>query len=805
VNELIQNLRYGLRSLAKSPGFTIVALATLAIGIGANTAIFGFLYAMLLRPLPFAEPDRLVIGRATFLPQTRTNPVAAPDYRDYRDSSDVFETLAAIRGFPIESTVSGGMEAERLASTSVSRSLFAALRVTPQLGRGFSAEEDLPGGAPAVIISHGYWQRRFGGSPQALGQLLAVDGNPRTIVGVMPASFHFLLSVDLWFPMNADSASQMARRFHNWILLGRLKPGVSLLRAQSQIDSISRHLEARYPDSNRGKGLSLVPLHAMLVERTERTLLILMAAVGTVLLIACANVAGLLLARGAGRRTEFALRAALGASASRILRQVLTESLLLAGGGAVLGLGLGALLQRVGASAMPPQVLGGWTIRLDTAVVAFVMAVCVFTALLCGVAPAFQARRASASGELHGGARASEAHGRLRLRALLVAGQTALSMMLLVSAGLLVRTLANLQAVDLGFEPRNLITTELSLAGPRYAEPSRRAQFFMQLRDELRASPEIRDVGIINLLPVREPRNNVRVWAAEKQGEGPSGGTTAYQRWVLPGYFEAMRIPLVGGRTLQDSDSGLAGPVVVINTSLARAQFGPGSPVGRVLLADMFRDRPVALQVVGVVGDARVGGPASETQPAFYQPYTQVPSRTMQLAVRAVGYPASAIPQLRAAVKKLDAGIALSELATMEQLLGRAGFNRRFVAGLLGGLAMVAVFLAALGLYSMLAFDVACRVHEIGVRMALGATARQVAALFLRRGFMVVAGGLAAGVAGGLAATRLLMSLLFQVPATDIRTFVGAGLLFLLVAALACLVPASRATRVDPAVSLRTN
>ena len=337
-------LRYAYRMLVKSPAFSVTVVLTLAIGIGANTAIFGFLYALLLRPLPFAEPDQLVIGRATFLPRNRANPVSASDYRDYRDSSGVFETLAAIRGFPVESTVRGGMEAERLASTSVSRNLLAALRVTPQLGRGFSVQEDLPGGAPAVIISHRFWQRRFGGSPQALGQLLVVDGNACTIVGVMPARFHFLLSVDLWFPMNADPASQMARRFHNWILLGRLRPGVSLHQAQSRIDSISRHLEAQYPDSNRRKGLSLAPLHAMLVERTERTLLILMAAVGALLLIACANAAGLLLARGAARRAEFALRAALGASASRILRQGLTESLLLAGGGAVLGLGLGALL-----------------------------------------------------------------------------------------------------------------------------------------------------------------------------------------------------------------------------------------------------------------------------------------------------------------------------------------------------------------------------------------------------------------------------------------------------------------------------
>jgi putative ABC transport system permease protein len=358
--------------------------------------------------------------------------------------------------------------------------------------------------------------------------------------------------------------------------------------------------------------------------------------------------------------------------------------------------------------------------------------------------------------------------------------------------------------VDLGFAPSNLITTELSLGGSRYDETSRRGQFFVQLRDELRASPEIRDVAVINLLPVREPRNNVRTWAAGKETEGTAGSTTAYQRWVLPGYFGAMKIPLRAGRTLQDSDAGRSNPIVVINAALARAQFEGIDPVGRILLADLFRDRPVPLEVVGVVGDERVYGPASESAPAFYQPYSEVPTRTMQVAVRASGNPAAAIAVLRAAVRRLDRGIALSELATMEQLIGRAGFNRRFVAALLGAFATVAVFLTALGLYGMLAFDVARRVHEIGVRIALGATARQVTALFLRRGLAVVACGLAAGVAGAAFAARLLRSLLFQVPAGDVPTLAGACLLFLLVAAFACLVPAMRAACVDPVTSLRT-
>jgi putative ABC transport system permease protein len=380
------DVRYATRMLLKSPGFATAAVLTLGLGIGASTAMFSILNAVLLRPLPFAEPDRLVIGRATF-PGTRTNPVSAPDYRDYRDSSDVFQTpLAAIRGFPTQSTVTGASEPERLASTSVSRDLFSTLGVQPLIGRTFTAEEDQPGGARAVLISYAYWQRRLGGSPRALEQALIIDGNPCSIVGVMPARFRFVLSVDVWFPMGADPTSRMARRFHNWILLGRLKPGVSLWQAQSRMDAISQHLQAQYPDSNRNKGLSLVSLHSMLVGRNRQTLLILMGAVGLVLLIACGNVAGLLVARGSARRREFAMRAALGASSRRILRQVLTESLLLAGAGALLGTGLAVALQRLVVSAIPPAVFGGWDVRLDTTVLGFVLLASVLAALLFGIA-----------------------------------------------------------------------------------------------------------------------------------------------------------------------------------------------------------------------------------------------------------------------------------------------------------------------------------------------------------------------------------------------------------------------------------
>ncbi len=797
------DLRYALRMLVKSPGFSVVAVLTLATGIGANTAIFSILNAMLLRPLPFAEPDRLIIARATFLPFTRTNLVSAMDYRDYRDSSDVFQSLAAIRGFPTQSTITGGTDAERLASTSISRDLLSTLQVQPQIGRAFSAEEDQPGGNRAVLISHAYWQRRFGGSPGVVGQPLVIDGNPCTVVGVLPPRFRFLLSVDLWFPMGADSVSRMARRFHNWILLGRLKPGVTPERAQSQMDVISQRLQTQYPDSNRGKGLSLVPLHSMLVERTEQTVLILMGAVGLVLLIACGNVAGLLLARGSARRREFAMRAALGASSGRILRQVLTESLSLAGAGALLGVALGLVLQRALVSVIPVAIFGGWDVKLDAAVLAFVVGVSVLTAFLFGIAPALRAGRGHRGSELHAGTRATEAAGRIRLRGFLVAGQIALSLILLVGAGLLLRTLMNLQGMNLGFDPSNLMTTEIALAGPRYDDPARRIQFFTELRDGLGAAPEVRDVAIINLLPVREPRNNTRVWAAERYSGDPSSASSTYIRNVVPGYFEAMKIPLLAGRTIQDADRTVTRPLAVINQSLARVQFGGVNPVGRTLLADLFRDQPVPLEVVGVVGDERMGGQASDSRPAFYQLYFQTPSRTMQVAVRARGAPAPAVQALRAVVKKLDPNIALSELISMEELIGRAVFNRRFLAGLLTSFAGVAVFLAALGLYGVLAFEVARRSQETGVRMALGARASQVVGLFLRRGILMVVGGLVVGILGSVAAARLLGSLLFQVPPSDGPTFLGASLLFLAVAALACLIPAWRAARVDPVVSLR--
>jgi putative ABC transport system permease protein len=440
---------------------------------------------------------------------------------------------------------------------------------------------------------------------------------------------------------------------------------------------------------------------------------------------------------------------------------------------------------------------------LDTTVLGFVLLASVLAALLFGIAPAMRAGRGLTGGDLHAGTRATETRGGLRLRGVLVAGQIALSVVLLVGSGLLLRTLLKLQAVDLGFDPGGLITTEISLAGPRYNDPARRVQFYAQLRDELRAAPDIRDAASINLLPVREPRNNTSVWAADRYSGGRSSASFAYIRQVLPGYFEAMKIPPLAGRTIQDSDRAITRPIAVINQSLARAQFGDANPVGRTLLADLFSDRPVPFEVVGVVGDERMSGQAADPRPAFYAPYFQNPSRTMQIAVRAAGQPAAAVQALRAAVKKLDANLALSELLSMEELIGRAAFDRRFAAVLLTGFAGAALFLAALGLYGVLAFDVTRRIPEIGVRMALGARASQVVGLFLRRGILVVAIGLLAGVLGSVAATRLLGNLLFQVPPNDAAAYAGAGLVLGIVAVAACLIPAWRAARVDPAVSLR--
>jgi putative ABC transport system permease protein len=798
---LLQDVRYAMRMMWTHRGFTAVVILTLAIGIGSNTAIFGTLNAVLFKALPYEDPDLLVFGRATFNGNLGRW-VSSPDYFDYRAQSDAFESLSAIR-VDGRRTVTGGEKPERLLGGFVSDNFFATLGVHPVAGRLFAPEEGKPGAPDVILISHRYWQQRFGGSAHAIGGSINVDGQPRTIIGVIPAGFHFMYEIDLWIPTYPGGPGTAARRFHNWFIVGRLKPDLSLRQAQEQIDTISSRLARQYPDSNRNKGLRLDSLHEALVEAESPRLLLLMGAVGLLLLIACGNVAGLLLARGSTRRMELAVRTALGASRARLIQQMLTESTLLALIGGMLGVILAYWLQ----SLVPTLISLEWMriadIGLDLPVLLFGLGISVITGVLFGIFPALKSASEKLLQDLSSGTRTTDVRGGSRMRSALVIAQVALSLVLLVGAGLLTRSLVRLTAVDPGFDTESLLTAMVALPQSRYEKSEQRIQFFSSLLEDLRAIPGVTDAGMISELPLREPWGTLRVWAARRPPVEPGDARTAYTRVALPGYFDAMGIPVLSGRGIQATDRENAPPALAINQTMARNLFPGEDPLGQQVVVDMPREGQVTFEVVGVVGDARLKWIGREPRMAMYHSCFQFPRSTMRIALRTATDPVSIAGAVRSAVWKQDRDIPVEDLSSMEAIISDSVAPYRITAVILSLFSLVALLLAAIGLYGVLAYFVSQRYHEIGVRMALGARASNILRLVLSRGFHLVAVGLAIGIAGSLAGSRLIRQMLFETEAIDPSVFILATLVFCGIAMLACLIPAWRAVRVDPVVSLR--
>jgi putative ABC transport system permease protein len=802
MSTVMHDVRYAMRTLVKEPGFSLVAVLILAVGIGANVAMFSVTDAVLLRALPFPDSDRLVLARTTYGDGLAWN-VSSPDYYDYRDQNQSLELLAAVRSFPGDVTVTGGDEPERVPGTLASVNFFPTLRVQPQLGRQFTAEEAELAAPDVVIISHGYWQRRFGGLPDAIGRTLLIDGTPATVVGVMPAGFFFRYDVDIWSPMRDGGPYTGVRRFHNWTLVGRLKPDMTLERAQSDIDVISAQLQAAYPDSNDDKGLRLFGLHGALTQGHRDMLFLLMGAIGLVLLIACGNVASLLLARCSGRITELSVRSALGASTTRLARQLLTESALLAVASGVLGLALAIWLQGLLLTFMPLDNLGIEGIGISLPMLGFAVLLSAVTALVFGVIPAISGARANPAEDLKGGSRASAGGGRTRLRSSLVILQVALSLVLLIGAGLLIRSFAQLRSVDPGFTAEGLLTARVSLPATEYQDRQSRILFFTGLLQDVEAIPGVLAVGAIHLLPIRDGYSNVRAWDPENP---PAEGTRpqlAEQRSILPGYFDAMGIPILAGRDVADTDARDDPYVLVISETMARGLFPDVNPVGRQVAVDVGGDEPAIGQVVGVAGDVRSYSLDSEPPRQMYYSYRQVPYGGLGLAIRTRGSPTAVTNAVRQALKARDPDIPLAGVATMEQVIDRSVGGSRVVALTVTLFSSVAAFLAAIGLYSVLAYYVTQRSHEIGIRIAMGATGKRVLQLVLRRGLALVAGGLVIGVAGAFGATRLIQQQLFNVEPTDPLTFASVSVLFVFVAVIACLVPALRAVRTDPVKTLQ--
>ena len=792
-----QDIRHGNRSLLKTPGFTLVAILILTIGIGANVSMFGVMDAALIRALPYPEPDRLVAARTTFEGQFRTW-VSARDYWDYRNGATSFDQLAAYSGFPRHVTVTGVDQPERISALVVSREFFPALRARPAMGRGFAGADQLATAAPVTILSYGYWQRRLGGAPDVLGRTLTVDGAPTEVIGVMPAGFHFRQGAEIWLPMREDDPFIAERGKTNWSVIGRLAPGVSIAQAQAEVDVISARLADQYPDSNRGIGLGLTNLQEAWSENYRESLFMLQAAVALVLLIACGNVAGLQLARGSTRRGELSMRAALGASGGRIVRQLLTESLLLAGIAGLLGILLAEWLRPLLLQLTLPEASAALESSFSTTIVVFVLVVSGLTGLAFGTLPALRASRGNPAQDIKSAVRTTDRSG-ARFRSGLVVVQVAVSVILLVGAGLLIRSLARLMSEDLGFDRERLLTAEIQLPRREYQDFERRIQFYANLVSVLRALPGVESVGLISQIPVRQPGNNEPVHDAEDPPLGLVESRSAHFRAVLPGYFEAMRIPLHAGRDIQPTDGVGSQPVFVVNQAFADSILRGRDPIGRQVVLDYETN----FEVVGVVGDVVMGGLGGSRFPAMYGSYAQIPYVDMGLVLRASIPPQTVAAAVRDAIWELEPDIPDPELVTMETILADMQASRRVRTVALAIFAGVALLLALVGLYGVLAQSVVERRREIGVRMALGAEPRDVTAMVLKHGLRLVASGIGVGLVGAVAATQLLERMLFGVEPTDPATLVVVSLLFAVVALVACLLPAWRAVRLDPVAVLQ--
>lgn len=815
MDTLWHDVRFAIRGFARSPGFTALVVLTLAIGIGATTGVFSAVHAVLLATMPYPDAEELVLGRRTQDGRVGSW-VAMLDYLDYREQATGFESLAAVRTGANRMPSSAGDRPERVNVQTVSFNLFSTLGVAPILGRSFSAEEGspepaAPAGAaaratipPVAVISFAYWQRSFGGAPGILGRTLRLLGEPVTVIGVMPEGFRFLADADVWVPMRPNAAE--ARRYHNWYVVGRLKRGVTIAQAQSEIDAISARLAALYPDSNAGKGLHLDGLHEALVESLRPQVLLIMAAVAVMLLIASANVASLLLARGVTRRGELATRAALGASQGQLIRQLVVEAILLSLLGGVTGLAIAAWLQRILPALLDLNQLGVATLHLDPRIVGFASVLSLLTGVGAGVAPALRSSSVSLAEEFKGAARTTSSVAGARLRMVLVGAQVTLSLVLLVGSSLLIRSFARLVGTDLGFDPDHLLTATFDLPPQKYASDEARVQFFGALLADIRAIAGVTAAGMVDRLPILAPSGDVCVWTPDNPPRSRTGGdaqTSLYRR-ALPGYFTAMRMSLLAGRDIGETDRSDAPPVLVINQTMARALFGSLSPIGRKVVVDWPNaPEPIAFEVVGVVADARVSRVGNAPYPTMYSSFYQLPSARLSVAIRSGGDPQALTRSLRAVVGRLDRDIPVDELATMTAAIRDSTMAQRTLATTVSAFSLLALLLAGIGLFGVLAYQVNQRRHEIGVRMALGARHGHILAAVVRQGLAVTAAGLAAGVVTAVALTRLMTSLLYEVTPGDPASFAFACATLVLVALLACLVPALRALRVQPITALR--
>ncbi|HKV37077.1 MAG TPA: ABC transporter permease [Pyrinomonadaceae bacterium] len=805
MDSLIKDLKFAFRSFLKRPGFAAVAVVTLALGIGGSTAIFTVVDAALLRGLPYKSPDRLVhLWEKTPQDAFSKREFSYPDYQDYQ-KNNVFDGLAAYTGGRV--LLSGDGDSESVGGPRVNASFFNVLGVDPILGRTFQQGEDQQGGPRVVVLSYGLWQRRFGGDTGVVGKPLTINGDSYQIIGVLPASFQFALrNGELWLPYQ-PTQNQLTRRFmHGTNLIGRLKPGVDEAQAQSELSVIASRIEQEHNQSHAGTSVRILPLQEEIIGTVRPILLVLLAAVGFVLLIACANVASLLLTRSLWRQKEVAIRSALGASRWRVVRQLLTESLVLSLLGGAAGLliaywGVPALV-----SALPQNQLIAMpflkTLSLDANILAFSFGLSLVTGLVFGLAPALQSSRLDLNEVLKEGGRNMAAGAGHRLRSAMVVTEIALAVVLLIGAGLMMKSLLRLLQTNVGFKTDNLLTMTMVLPPAKFTDANQLINFNDQIQERVRALPGVTNAGTVDILPLNGG-NTTRFYIDRDPVPPPGKEIEANMRFVSDSYFQTLGVPLLAGRVFDQRDTPDKPAVVMIGKTIADRLFAGRDPVGRKIRYNAIEAAPV--EIVGVVGDVKITGLDEALRPVLYYPYRQNAGPFANLVVRTNSDPAALTASVRNEIRNLESGAAILNVNTMDQMIAQtpASFMRRFPALLIGIFAVVALLLASIGIYGVVSYSVSQQTHYIGVRMALGASPADILKMVLKQGLVLALLGVAIGVGAALGLMRLLRTLLFEVSTNDVTTFglVAGGLFF--VALIACYLPARRATKVDPLVALR--
>ncbi len=800
---LLHDLRYGFRMMAKAPGVTAIAVLTMALGIGINTAVFSLNKVLLLQPLPYPEPQRIVQLWENNLPKGwDQSSVSAPNFADWKAQSNSFDSLALYDRDSFALTGNG--EPERVEGMIGTVNLLDILGVKPALGRTFLPGEDRPGAERVAIISHGLYERRFAASPEVIGRKIELNGASYTVVGVMPRGFNFLYTpAEIWTTLDIDPAAQ-ERDSHGYLALGRLRKGVSFAQARSEFSLIAHRLEKQYPDSNTGWGVQLNTAWEEVFDRdTPTALLTIQLAVLFVLLIGCANVANLLLARAASREREISIRRALGAGRWRLIRQILTESVVLSLCGGVAGILVAVWGVEVLKAIAPKTVPRIDEVGVDATALLFMLGLSVACGLVFGLAPALQRRRSDLMVALRESGRGGSGHARHRMLKSLVVSEVALAVILLAAAGLMIRSVQSMFSVDPGFETSHLVSARIALPESRYPEQAQRSAFYRQALEQIRSIPDVQTASVVSTIPLGGSNSWTEIHIEGRPVPAPGEENSIGYLIVGTDYFKTLGVRLMSGRDFTGQDAGEGAPVAMINETMARRYWPGEDPVGRGIRSSSAAADAPWIRIVGVVADVRHQNLFDPPRAEMYRPEAQKGPAEMTFIVRTKNDPLRWVPTLRQKVWGVDRDLPLFDIRAMQQLIDRRTEGSRAMAKVMGGPAVIALLMAAFGLYGVLAFSVTERTNEIGIRVALGARSRDILKMILRQGLILISIGMVAGLAGALAVTQLLTSLLSGTSPTDPSTYAAVGVILFTTAALACYLPARRAARVDPVTALR--